>query len=354
MEQTIWECCRLHIQEKVAHEDGLFDDAHASQTVSFPGDDDSCSNFGIESYGRSESNYSTRPTMEPPSLTPTNSPETASPMAACLVQLPPPSSPLACQPTSNTCVATSSALLEAVERGDGVVAICGDTTIETSSAIRFTMSSSGSDGSSSLTLCCETQNCVLQSSGSDRNLYITGRDDSEKLLLSNIVFRGGRLPEEFGPVGRGGNVYIEIPEQNTAMQIIAEDCLFDDGAAFEGGNLYINNSFGQVILRRSILSNGAAFAAGGGAYIAAVNILIQESDFMENQIDNSEFGLGGGLVTDYMNAEIGQEIAIYNSTFFQNLALSAGGIFASSFGTLSSLTIQLTTFEDNRAVCLDE
>ena len=253
-----------------------------------------------------------------------------------------------CQPTSGTCASTPDAVAEAVSRGDPIVSLCDDATFTT--PLSFTMTAL------SLVLCCQTQDCTIEQDGDDRNLYITVSDDEapRNLTLSGIRFRGGRRPvQDFSATGRGGNVLIEIPEGNSGTNVLLQDCIMEGGIATDGGNLYVDNTFGQVTLRRCTLSNGDAFFSGGGAYINAEEIILDETSFDSNAVTGQSNSPGGGLVADYQSATISQEILIYDSTFFQNLADGAAGMFASSFGALSTLQVVRTTFEENRAVCAE-
>ena len=232
------------------------------------------------------------------------------------------------------------------------MSLCGETTFETPIVLSLTMPS--------FTLCCETHDCIVEnSSGSmQRSLYISiPNDDSMRstvrnLTVANVVFRNGKRPTQGDyESSRGGNVCIEISREISGMTVLLEDCVLDRGVAQEGGNLYIDNTFGSIVLRRCTLSNGTSVFSAGGAYLNAEEIVLDGTRFVNNTVPIYDNGVGGGLVTDYKHFTISQEISVFNSTFFQNLAPGAGAVFASSFGTSSSLRIQQTTFEENRAVC---
>ena len=243
---------------------------------------------------------------------------------------PPSPSPVepSCTPTTGACV-SSQATFESALRGEidnqdqVVVAMCGDTTIETFTATGISQSN--------LMLCCASENCVFRSHGMDRNLYMTGTH----VTLRGIRFVGG------GGVESGGNVAIE-----TDGNVTVEDCVFSNGTSrYLGGNLYVKTS-GSVLVSNTIIETGQVGNGGG-----ALGVLdARQVDIVDTTMrDNVAGSDGGGFIIFGGGQEFDQKVQINNSSFLRNEAIYGGGFLATSFGRMPSLHVQLSTFNDNVA-----
>lgn len=209
---------------------------------------------------------------------------------------------------------------------DSIVSLCGSNTITTTSAI--TVNQTG------MTLCCESEDCVVESTGDDRNLLVTG----DNFTLSNVDFRGGNTQE-----GRGGG-NVEILANGTHAIL---ECTFDGGRhQFSGGNLFIRTS-DSVLIQNSLFLNGDA-QAGGGLYVEdALQVVVTDSVFSNNTAMST--GGGGILTTLAIPRSIGQSITLYNTSFRENTASFGGGYLQTGIGELPKLTILESQFEDNEA-----
>ncbi len=227
-----------------------------------------------------------------------------------------------CTPTLGPCVGTYADLKKAVSSstGDDVIAICGNNVpIVTESAVEINQPN--------ISLCCSgPDECLMKSSGSDRNLHVTGSD----FTLKNFTFLDGKSTRD-----GGGNVAIDSGGHH---QIIG--CEFRNGQASWGGNLEVSWGADKVTLLGSNFLKGSANFGGGGASIDALSLTIDECTFEEN---TAEFG--GGLVW----GAIEDKVELKNSKFLSNVVNKfGGGFFASSMGNIRSLEILNCSFEDNQ------
>jgi hypothetical protein len=206
-----------------------------------------------------------------------------------------------------------------------VVTLCVDTTIETAQAISITQPN--------VKLCCETTGCLIESQGSDRNLYVTGTD----FTLQGVDFVGG---SQVATGEGGGNVAIQA-----AGHHVIRDCTFSGGTSdFVGGNLLVDTQ-GNVTITGSIFKSGKVRYGGGGlGVLNALGIVLEDCTFADNVAGSD----GGGFIVFGDNV-VDQEIYINESTFERNKAVSGGGFLATSFGHMPRLDVQLTTFNGNTA-----
>jgi len=231
-----------------------------------------------------------------------------------------------CQPTTSSCVSTFSEFQNVASnaKAGDVIALCGNgVPIETESALVL--------DKPKMKLCCDSLvrgDCVLKSSGNDRNLLVT----STGVTLQDIVFLDGKSHLD------GGNVAF-IPKRYEDRGDLILNCEFRNGQSDRvGGNLYIDADYGgEVKMEKSLFVNGSA-ASGGGAAVLAEYCATEECVFQGNKGENNAGGLfvfGGGVI-------------IKNSTFTENKVGDNGGGFAFAEGTDTSLVyVQESTFDRN-------
>lgn len=233
-----------------------------------------------------------------------------------------------CMPTTGPCVSSFSSFQSAVDQAgsDSVVSLCGSNTITMPSAVVI--------NDSRVTVCCESDDCVLESTGAGRNLVATGSD----LTLSNVLFKGGSSQEGRG----GGNVEILA---NGTHRIL--NCAFEGGRhESSGGNLFIG-TFDSVLVQNSRFADGDA-QRGGGLYVEdALEVIVTDSEFVNNKALVSTGG-GGMMITSTPSAA-GQSVTLYNTTFRKNQASFGAGYLATTMGELPKLSIIESKFEDNEA-----
>jgi hypothetical protein len=253
--------------------------------------------------------------------------------------MPQPTSIPSCVPTTGPCVSTFVDLQNVVSSlaKDDIVALCGN--IVTESAIVVEQSN--------ITLCCadegDAQECVLQSSGNDRNLVVTGDDFTlQDIAFLNGVARG-QGKAKFEGNACGGNVVVD---GNGDHRIIG--CEFRNGSCDRGfggsygGNVFIKTS-GSVSLKRSSFINGTGI--GGGVAVWDAPVFSTDHCLFEG---NS----GAGVFSGNLDAEVrepGQSITFDSTSFINNEGDYGGGFLASGFGTMPSLLVVNCVFEGNTA-----
>jgi hypothetical protein len=241
-----------------------------------------------------------------------------------------------CIPTTGPCFSAFVDLQNVVSSlaRDDIVALCG--IIVTGSAIVVEQSN--------VTLCCGyeegAQECVLQSSGSDRNLVVTGDD----FTLQDIVFLNGvgrgQGNAQFDGNACGGNVVVDGDGDHRII-----GCEFYNGTCNGGGyggNVFIKTS-GSIRLQRSSFINGTGY--GGGVAVWDAPVFTTDQCLFEG---NSNAGVFSGNL-DAALRNPGQNITFNNTSFINNEGDYGGGFLASGFGTMPSLAVLNCVFEGNKA-----
>lgn len=198
-----------------------------------------------------------RPTAEPiPSPSPSPSLVTMSPTAAS------PTASVSCVPTAGPCLEDMDDLIAviAAARHGAVIALCEGASLNPVEPLVVSQSS--------ITLCCESQDCFLGTTGGNLLLQVLGND----FTLSNIRFQDG------GGAERGSN--LEIKANGT---ILIEDCIFDGAQGFGTANVFIQ-TFGDLLVRRSSFTNSLNNAGRGLEVEDAAKVLVQDSDFRGNSL----------------------------------------------------------------------
>jgi len=226
-----------------------------------------------------------------------------------------------CMSTTGYCVSNFSELEQVVAgaASNDVIAICGNgIPIVTESAIEVEQSN--------LSLCCSgTQDCIMASSGSDRNLLISGAN----FTLKDIIFMDGASTQN------GGNVAFNGRGTHWIL-----DCEFHSGhSSSNGGNLAVYDAE-TVTMRRSSFVNGTAGGLGGGLFVEELvdSLAVEDCIFRENTAN-----AGGGA---HMRS-ISEQILLKASLFESNMANFGGGYFASGLGELRKLDLIENTFNYN-------
>jgi hypothetical protein len=242
-----------------------------------------------------------------------------------------------CRPTTGPCVSAFVDLQNVVSSlaRDDIVALCGN--ILTDSAIVVEQSN--------VTICCGyeggAQECVLQSSGRDRNLVVTGNDFTlQDIVFLNGVARGqGNV--QFEGNACGGNVVVDGDGDHRII-----GCEFHNGTCGQGfgygGNIFIKTS-GSVRLQQSSFINGTGF--GGGVAVWDAPVFSTDHCLFEGNT-------GAGVFSGNLDAALrdpGQNITFNNTSFINNEGDYGGGFLASGFGTLPSLAVLNCVFEGNTA-----
>ena len=249
-----------------------------------------------------------------PSPSPVPSPGTAPPSPECI-------------PTAGTCVSTAVDLATQANVANAVVALCAPSIITTDSAIAI--------AESSVTVCCaaaDLTQCVLQSSGTDSILSVTG----SSITLRDLSFLDGQ-----GNITTGGNVAI----RGNGDHVIS-NCAFVNGVASEaGGNLFVDTN-GSILLDGSLVANGRSGRNGGGMFVQnAQTVTLRNSLFQSN---TAAGGTGGGFFSVVVNpSDPGQQVTIENTDFTSNSAAIGGGFFVTQLGTLPTLSILNSDFSSN-------
>lgn len=182
-------------------------------------------------------------------------------------------------------------------------------------------------------LCCESGICIVSGLGMDRNLIVTGANSR----IEGITFVNGDANG-----GLGGNVAIT----GSGVHRIV-DSIFRNGEAENGGNLGIESNNSQVVIERSSFQGGDASERGGSVYIeGAVDVLVNTVEFSENTASE-----GGALYSSLGTSLSGvsQTLSITASSFTDNEAILAGGVYVENLGSSPSMSITLTTFNNNSA-----
>ena len=247
--------------------------------------------------------------------------------------------PTTCIPTTGPCVSAFVDLQNVVSSlaRDDIVALCGN--IMTDSVIVVDQSN--------ITLCCDyeggAQECVLQSSGSDRNLVVTGND----FTLQDIVFLNGiargQGNVQFENNACGGNVVVDGGGDHRIIGCEFHNGTCDPGFGGRyGGNVFIKTS-GSVQLQRSSFINGTGF--GGGVAVWDAPVFTTDNCLFEGNIGAGVFS---GNLDDALR-DPGQKITFNNTSFINNQGDYGGGFLASGFGSMPSLAVLNCVFEGNTA-----
>lgn len=251
-------------------------------------------------------------------------PTPASPTPAPATPTPP---AVDCVPTAGACVSTAADIETGAATASAVVAICAPSTITTNAAISIAQNS--------VTICCastDASQCVLQSSGTDSVMEVTG----DSITLRDLSFLDGSADSVFG-----GNVAISGDGSH-----IISGCIFRNGQASQaGGNLFIDTK-DSVLIEGSTFANGEAGRNGGGLYVEnARTVTLKDSSFESNSAPG---GTGGGFFSVLETpTDFGQAIVIDNTDFNSNTAAIGGGFFVTQLGTLPTLTILNSEFSSN-------
>lgn len=203
----------------------------------------------------------------------------------------------------------------------------------------------------SQTLCCEGSGCTISSAinGNNTNLFITEPD----FTMRGVLFKGSGL------MG-GSNVRVE----STGAPTI-EGCSFEDGSAYEGGNLYVEIS-GNFEMNDCTIARGYGdMYQGGGAHLRVKgSVNIQNTYFVQNKntglhirghgpifLSNSTFFMneaewvGGGA---YLLPSPGGKIDVVDCNFTANKAANgAGFVLWAPHDQITNLRVLGTTFNDN-------
>jgi hypothetical protein len=192
---------------------------------------------------------------------------------------------------------------------DGCVAGSGDDVIQFSIA------------NATITLASDlpniTENLLIQGPGIDQ-LTIHG-DEAFRQIVSDtpnpilVTVRGLTLFQGYS-ASSGGCVYINLPFGDVQLEdLVVEGCQTD----VAGGG--INASSESTRLSRVSLVSNLAVSSGGGAAIGSPEVLIEDSLFYLNRV-NDPGGGGGGLSA----SGISTSYVIERSTFWENVARRSG------------------------------
>lgn len=136
----------------------------------------------------------------------------------------------------------------------------------------------------------------------------------------------------------GGGLYIQ--GAHTAIDIIDTELVGNHALGSIGAGAYVSADNADLKITGSTFLDNDAGEQGGGAYLKAGSILIEESLFSGNQSN----GQGGGLYT----TNTGNQTTIRDSVFRMNTGLDGGG--AAVTGTNETLTMERCVFDQNMAM----
>jgi hypothetical protein len=235
-----------------------------------------------------------------------------------------------CEPTTGPCVTTFADLQDVASRviPNDVIALCSGEII-TESAVVLEQSN--------LKLCCSgAQDCILKSTGNDRNLLVTGNDFTVEGISFLDGFGKDSSDESRSP--DGGNVKIHAGGDH-----LVANCEFVGGKSSWGGNLSVRGA-DSLTIKKSLVSAGEARDGGGVAVDKTPKLFVEESVFEGNDGSN-----GGGVLAAYFE-EKEALISFKKTTFKDNLADFGAGYLATTSGMTSlSMLLVESTFESNVA-----
>ena len=274
----------------------------------------------------------TRGPTKAPFPAPTPSPVQVPISAPVQVPTPAPQVPIpvgVCAPTVGPCISTFQELqlIMLLPRSSETIAICGNdiSAIEVTSQIKIEQDST--------TLCCQGPgSCVLKSTGTDRNLLVTG----SSVTLRDISFFDGVSDTD------GGNVAITGGGEHKIIR-----CEFHDGrSTLNGGNLFVSDSSRVSIERSSFLRGDAAFGGGGVAVRDVVDFTTQDCVFEKNSATD-----GGGVIVSSAKLEPAmlQSVAITGAIFAENNAEVGGGLLLTNIWEGSEFILEQSSFFGNFA-----
>lgn len=179
------------------------------------------------------------------------------------------------------------------------------------------------------------------------------RADNARVLLSinngslgtrvdGLVFRGGYADGTTGPSNGGGAIRL------WSGNVTIENCLFISNASEIGGAIYANMA-DEVRIRNTVFTLNQTLAGGsghGGAVtLYGASVLIEGCNFSLNSAQNTSFAAGGGA---YLNAE---SIEINDSRFSFNIVdgsgAEGGGLYLDQHSGFAQVTGCI--FNDNWA-----
>jgi len=162
---------------------------------------------------------------------------------------------------------------------------------------------------------------------------------TEQAVITDMIIRHG-VADDFGSP-RGGGLY--GPE----VELTLDNVAFVDNWAGTGGGLYLGNSNGMlqaVSIEHCLFENNVADSQGGGLYagwLQGDRLEIVNTRFVANQ---TEFGLGGGMMSFQSNFRIS------DSSFESNQAAANGGGMRISWGIAELVNVD---FIENQALDTD-
>lgn len=186
------------------------------------------------------------------------------------------------------------------------------------------------DGDKNITIIGQG-NVILNATGLDANRFFT--IETNNVTFKNIKFTDNEISL------RGAAIYVEGNSKTDLLDIniVVENCSFDNLKAGRGGAIYAYYTKGNLKVIKSTFNNiqvsgwGGAICAAQSAYDTGLNVAIEKSTFSNNKANN-----GGAL---YIQAS---KLDVSESEFFKNTAVqSPGAIY---------LTNVTATF-DNCKIC---
>jgi len=217
---------------------------------------------------------------------------------------------------------------------NNVLAICGD-------AEPIVMESAIVIKDPGITLCCQIPgNCIMRSSGTDRNLVVSG----DSVTLSGISFEDGTALNEGDP--DGGNVAILSGGDH-----VVSNCVFREGTSrSKGANLYFERGDSVTIVDSSFYNGTSQLHSGGGVFFQyPTNVFIKDSIFVGNR------DAGGGGAIGIVQRDLptpGQIFSFTGCTFLDNRSARGAGFHGDVVGRVPeflNLEVRSCVFERNQA-----
>lgn len=132
---------------------------------------------------------------------------------------------------------------------------------------------------------------------------------------------------------------------------VIEACEFRNGESNQfGGNVAVDTS-GTLSIVNSTFSGGQAVTSGAGLYVLNARMINVTDSVFENNTVTLQDSTGGGLFSAISDstADYSQQINIQGTTFEANTADLGGGFFVTQLGSLPSVRILESVFDNNTA-----
>lgn len=191
------------------------------------------------------------------------------------------------------------------------------------------------DGDKNITIIGQGE-VVFNATGLNENRFFT--IETNNVTFKNLKFTDNEISSNGAAIYAEGNSKTDLLDIN----IVVENCSFDNLKANRGGAIYAYNTKGNLKIIKSAFTNleatnwGGAICAAQSAYDDGLHVEIEQSTFSNNKANN-----GGAL---YIQAA---GLMVTNSEFYKNTAVQSPGVMYLSNITA---TIDSCKIYDNSAL----